>query len=37
MFHGHQHVYDTRTIRQTARGHTLIVNAYGYKLVELNL
>lgn len=35
FIHGHQHIYDSRTIRQTVRGHTLILNAYGYKLIEI--
>lgn len=35
MLHGHVHVYDNRIVRQSVRGHTLIVNAYGYSLIEL--
>jgi uncharacterized protein len=35
LIHGHQHVYDRRTVTQTLRGRTLVVNAFGYKIVEL--
>jgi Icc-related predicted phosphoesterase len=35
LIHGHTHIYDSRTIRQSVRGHTLIVNAYGYKFIDL--
>jgi uncharacterized protein len=35
LLHGHTHVYDNRTVRQSVRGHTLIVNVYGYKLLEI--
>ncbi len=35
LLHGHIHLYDNRATRQAVRGHTLIVNVYGYKLLEL--
>lgn len=35
LLHGHIHVYDNRTARQSVRRHTLIINAYGYKLIDL--
>ncbi len=35
LVHGHVHLYDNRAARQSVRGHTLIINAYGYKLLEL--
>jgi Icc-related predicted phosphoesterase len=35
LFHGHQHVYDRRTVTQTLRGRTLVINAFGYKIVEI--
>jgi uncharacterized protein len=35
LIHGHQHIYDTRTVTQTLRGRTLIVNAFGYKLIDV--
>lgn len=35
MIHGHQHLYDSRAPRQSVRGQTLIVNAYGYQLIEI--
>ncbi len=37
MLHGHVHLYDNRAARQAVRGHTLIINVYGYKLLELQL
>jgi Icc-related predicted phosphoesterase len=37
FLHGHVHLYDTRTVRQSVRGHTLIINTYGYKLLDLTL
>lgn len=35
LIHGHQHIYDSRTIRETVRGHTLVINAYGYKFINI--
>jgi Icc-related predicted phosphoesterase len=35
LLHGHVHLYDNRAVRQSVRGHTLIINAYGYKLIDL--
>lgn len=35
LIHGHQHIYDSRTTRETLRGHTLIINAYGYRFINL--
>lgn len=35
LLHGHQHVYDTRTVRESVRGQTKIINVYGYKILEL--
>ncbi len=35
LIHGHQHVYDTRTVTQTIRGRTLVVNAFGYKIIDI--
>lgn len=35
MIHGHTHLYDSRAVRESVRGHTLIVNAYGYRLLEI--
>ncbi len=35
LIHGHTHIYDGRTVRQSVRGHTLIINAYGYKFIDL--
>ncbi len=35
MLHGHVHLYDNRAPRQAVRGHTLIINVYGYKLLDL--
>ena len=37
LLHGHVHLYDNRAVRQSVRGHTLIINTYGYKLLELNV
>ncbi len=36
LIHGHEHVYDTRTVTQTIRGRTLVVNAFGYKIIDIN-
>lgn len=36
LLHGHIHLYDNRAVRQSVRGHTLIINCYGYKLLELS-
>ncbi len=35
LIHGHQHVYDRRTVTQTIRGRTLVINAFGYKLIDI--
>ncbi len=35
LIHGHTHVYDRRTVTQTIRGRTLVVNAFGYKIIEM--
>ena len=35
FIHGHTHVYDTRTEPVTPRGATTIINAYGYKILEI--
>lgn len=35
LLHGHVHLYDNRASRQAVRGHTLIINVYGYKLLDL--
>ena len=35
LIHGHQHVYDSRTVTQTLRGRTLVVNAFGYKIIDI--
>jgi len=35
LIHGHTHLYDTREARESVRGHTLIVNAYGYKFLDI--
>lgn len=35
LIHGHTHLYDSRAVRQSVRGHTLIINAYGYKIIEV--
>ena len=37
LLHGHVHLYDNRAARQAVRGHTLIINVYGYKLLDLAL
>ncbi len=34
-FHGHVHLYDTRTPTQTQHGVTTVVNTYGYKILEI--
>ncbi len=34
--HGHQHIYDNRTVRETVRGDTLVINAFGYKILDLH-
>jgi Icc-related predicted phosphoesterase len=36
LIHGHQHVYDRRTVTQSIRGRTLVVNAFGYKILNIN-
>ncbi len=36
LIHGHQHIYDNRTVAESIRGRTLIINTFGYKLIELN-
>lgn len=35
LLHGHTHLYDNRAIRQSVRGHTLIINTYGYKFIDI--
>jgi len=35
LIHGHTHIYDSRTPRTSVRGHTLIINAYGYQFIEI--
>jgi Icc-related predicted phosphoesterase len=35
MLHGHTHIYDNRAVRQSVRGHTLIINTYGFKFVDI--
>ncbi|HZQ07499.1 MAG TPA: metallophosphoesterase [Anaerolineae bacterium] len=35
LIHGHTHLYDNRAVRQSVRGHTLIINAYGYLLLDI--
>ncbi|SRR5581483_6927165 len=35
LIHGHTHLYDNRAVRETVRGHTLIINAYGYKFIDI--
>ncbi len=35
LIHGHQHVYDRRTVTQTIRGRTLVVNTFGYKILDI--
>ncbi len=35
LIHGHQHVYDKRTVTRTLRGRTLVINAYGYKIIDV--
>lgn len=37
VLHGHTHIYDNRAVRQSVRGHTLIINAYGYKFIDLEV
>jgi Icc-related predicted phosphoesterase len=36
LIHGHLHIYDRRVVTQSIRGHTLVINAYGYKILEIN-
>jgi Icc-related predicted phosphoesterase len=35
LLHGHVHVYDPRTVTETLRGRTLVVNTYGYKILDM--
>jgi len=35
LIHGHKHVYDSRDEKITQRGATTIVNAYGYKILDI--
>lgn len=35
LLHGHTHLYDNRAVRQSVRGHTLIINTYGYKFIDI--
>ncbi len=37
LLHGHTHVYDNRAVRQSVRGHTLIINTYGYKFINVEV
>lgn len=37
MLHGHTHLYDNRAVRQSVRKHTLIINTYGYKFIDIPL
>jgi len=37
LLHGHTHLYDNRAVRQSVRGHTLVINTYGYKFLDLNV
>ncbi len=36
LIHGHMHVYDNREPRVTQRGKTTIVNAYGYRILDIS-
>lgn len=36
LLHGHQHVYDRRTVTESIRGSTLVVNAFGYKIIKID-
>jgi Icc-related predicted phosphoesterase len=36
LIHGHQHIYDRRTVTESIRGRTLVVNAFGYKILNIN-
>lgn len=36
LIHGHQHIYDRRTVSESIRGRTLVVNAFGYKILTIN-
>jgi Icc-related predicted phosphoesterase len=36
FLHGHTHLYDNRALRQSVRGHTQIINTYGYKFLDLS-
>ena len=35
LIHGHQHVYDRRTVTETIRGRTLVINAFGHRIIDL--
>lgn len=35
LLHGHTHIYDNRSVRETVRGHTLIINTYGYRFIDI--
>ena len=37
LLHGHVHLYDARIVRETVHGHTLIINTYAYKLLDLKV
>jgi Icc-related predicted phosphoesterase len=37
LIHGHQHVYDRRKPTITQRGATTVVNAYGYKILDVEV
>ena len=36
LVHGHQHIYDRRAVTESIRGRTLVVNAFGYKILNVN-
>lgn len=35
LIHGHQHIYDARTVRESIRRRTLVVNVFGFKILEI--
>jgi Icc-related predicted phosphoesterase len=37
LIHGHQHIYDRRTVTESIRGRTLVVNAFGYKILNIKV
>lgn len=36
LVHGHLHIYDRRTVTESIRGRTLVVNAFGYKILNIH-